>query len=101
MTAARGSIIVRNCILQLLPSDLVAKAEAAAKIANRSDDLLAKIPHMVSAFAVVNVPAEQLEGYLGKDLLDASVEDLASLREIYQSIKAGNDTWSSYYSGAE
>lgn len=99
LTNRRGAILVRNCILQLLPSDLIedarGKASETLKAGAKRDPEAAR-KKVILAFAELNVTPEMLEGLLHHPLAQCSPEEIANLRKIYQSIRDGNSTWEEY-----
>ena len=102
LTNRRGAILVRNCILQLLPSDLIEDAvnqtrETLKAEASRDPESARK--RVILAFASLNVDPEMLGAYLGKPVGQCSPEEIAKLRTIYQSIKDGNSNWQEYAGG--
>lgn len=99
LTNRRGAILVRNCLLQLLPKDLV--EEAFSKCKATLSDKAAKDPDgtrkaMISDFAELNITPTMLETKLGHPLTQCTPAELAELRRIYKSISDGNSTWSEY-----
>lgn len=99
LTNRRGSILIRNCILQLLPKDLIEDARAAAAEtlkteAKRDPDAARK--KIIVAFSQVNISPSMLEEYLGCSLASASPDQISKLREVFVSIRDGNSTWSDY-----
>lgn len=99
LTNRRGAILVRNCILQILPSDLIEDA------ISRSDETLTKKAaqdpegsrkKIILAFSELNITPDMLEKYLGHPLAQCSPAQLATLRKVYRSIADGNSTWSEY-----
>ncbi len=99
LTNRRGAILVRNCILQLLPRDLIEDAQGKAgetlKTKAEQDPEGAK-KKLILAFADLNVTPEMLEKYLGHPLAQCSPAEIANLRKVYASIKDGNSTWEEY-----
>lgn len=92
----RGAIAIRNCILQVLPSDLVEDVLKTAKSTlqkdagnslekNREDTVKA----LVVAFDRVGVSVGMLETYLGHKLDLITAAEVADLRAIHQSIREG------------
>lgn len=99
LTNRRGAILVRNCILQLLPYDLIEDAANTALQTLRADS--AKDPdgqrkQLLASFDALNVSAEQIEKYLGHPIKEASPAQLADLRQVWKSISDGNSTWAEY-----
>lgn len=103
LTNRRGAILIRNCILQLLPKDLIEDARAAAAEtlkaeAKRDPDAARK--KIIVAFAQVNVTPSMLEEYLGCALATASPDQISKLRDVFVSIRDGNSTWTEYVNKA-
>jgi hypothetical protein len=100
LTNRRGAILVRNCILQLLPIDIVEESMSAVQetlsISVKKDPDTAKA-RIVSAFASISVTTEMLEGKLGHPVATCSPEEIISLREIWQSIADGDSKWTDYH----
>lgn len=99
LTNKRGAILVRNCILHLLPKDLIEDAlercEATLKKGAQADPDGAR-KKLILAFGSLNVTPEMLEQRLGHRLAECSPAEIAELRTIYKSIADGNSTWSEY-----
>lgn len=92
----RGAIAVRNCILQVLPSDLVEDVIKTAKQTLQRDagNALEKsreetVKALVVAFDRIGVSVSMLETYVGHKLELINADEVASLRSIHQSIKEG------------
>ncbi len=99
LTNRRGAILVRNSILQLLPSDIIedVRAECDRTIENGAkEDPEAAKKKLIVAFASLNVMPEMLEQKLGHKLAECSPAEIAELRKIYKSIADGNSTWAEY-----
>lgn len=99
LTNRRAAFLVRNCLLQLLPSDLVddalaTAAQALEKAAIQDPDAARK--RLVAAFDQINIPVEQLEAYLGHKIRTCSPTEIANLRQIWKSISDGQSTWADY-----
>jgi len=96
LTNRRAAIAKRNCLLELLPSDMVEDAleqsrKTLADKAAKDPDAARK--QIVKAFADLNVPIAELEAHLGHPLAQCSPQELATLRQTYKSIRDGNSTW--------
>lgn len=99
LTNRRGSILVRNCILQILPKDLIEDAmslcaqtlEAGAK----ADPEMAR-KKLIVDFGRIGIAPSMLEQKLGHPIAQAIPQELADLRSIYKSIVDGNSTWADY-----
>lgn len=93
----RGAILVRNSILQILPPDLVAEAEAlcvdtmekAAKgeLTQNPEDAVRRL---ALAFQAIGVSASMIEGWMGRSVSLVTDKELVELRGIYASIRDGN-----------
>ena len=99
LTNRRGAILIRNCILQLLPSDLIDDAcrqshETLKQEAGKDPDSARK--RLILAFGAINVTPEMLQAYLGHPVGQCSPDEIAKLRTVYQSIRDGNSTWAEY-----
>jgi hypothetical protein len=102
LTNRRGAILVRNCILQLLPSDLIEDAVNKTRETKRTEvtrDPEAARKRVILAFVTLNVTPEMLGVYLGKPVGECSPDEIAKLRAIYQSIRDGNSNWQEYAGG--
>ena len=102
LTNRRAAIAKRNCILEILPKDLIDDAQALAD--EILSDKAAKDPdgerkRIVLAFSQIGVGADMLQEYLGHPIGQSSPTEIATLRRIYKSIVDGNSTWSEYGSG--
>jgi hypothetical protein len=97
MVNKRGAIAVRNCILQLIPSDVTADAMQKAKVtlkksaagelkANRDD----VIKSLVLAFDSIGVSSEMLERRLGHALSLITEDEIVELKAVGKSIRDGN-----------
>lgn len=104
LTNRRGAILVRNCLLQLLPKDLIEDALARCKDTlekGARQDPNAARKKIILAFAQLNITPEMLEKKLGHSLASCSPAEIAELRTIYKSIADGNSTWAEYVGGEE
>lgn len=93
----RGAIHVRNCILQLLPSDIIEGAAGLCELTmrqaadgklkgNRKDE----IRKLLAGFSKIGVSQDMVEGYLDHSIADISPDQYAELVQIGQSIRDGN-----------
>lgn len=99
LTNKQAAIAKRNCLLELLPSDMV--EDACAQARQTLQDRAAQDPDgerkkVVTAFSKLNVTVEMLEQYLGHPLAQSSPAEIADLRSVYKSIADGNSTWGDY-----
>lgn len=99
LTNRRAAILVRNCILQILPKDLIEDAQSScvetlhSKAAQDPDGERKKI---ILAFSTLNVTPAMLEARLKHPLAECSPKEIAELRTIYKSVADGNSTWAEY-----
>jgi hypothetical protein len=103
LTNRRAAILVRNCILQLLPSDLIedARGRASETLKSRAEqDPEGAKKKAILAFGELNVTPAMLEAYLRHPLAQSSPAEIADLRKVYQSIRDGNSTWEEYATGS-
>jgi hypothetical protein len=102
LTNRRGAILIRNCVLQILPKDLVEDAVAECRKTlrtNAAQDPDAARKKILMAFSELNVSAEMLAAYLGHPVAQSSPSEIADLRGVYKSISDGNSTWADYVNG--
>lgn len=85
----RGAILVRNCLLQILPKDLIEDALAMCRKILKSEikDPKGEAKRMIVQFADYGVTVEQLQEYTGQTDWDA--DTLVELQEILTAIKDG------------
>ena len=94
-----GAIAERNCVLKVLPPELIeealdkALASETRQIGDKLDESRKKV---VAAFASLRVNASDLETYLGHPIHESTADEIADLRSIYSSIRDGNSRWSEY-----
>lgn len=103
LTNRRGAILVRNCILALVPKDWVDAVLAQCAVTlqgSASADLPATRQKALQAFAELGIKTADLERKLGHAFADTTAEELAELRGIYRSISDGHSKWSEYVAGA-
>ena len=99
LTNRNGSKGVRNCILALLPWDMVQDAVGACKAT--VDKKIKEDPEkfrkdLVASFASIGVNGEELTEFVGYPLEQLSkkhVKELAELRGVYQRIRDNEATW--------
>jgi hypothetical protein len=92
----RGAILVRNCLLQVLPPDVIEDARAKTREtlhrAARGEieqDRDAAIRRLALAFEQFGVGTTVLAQYLGHDLQAITAEELAELRKVWKSMADG------------
>ena len=92
----RGAIAIRNCTLQVLPSDLVddvlktakhtLQRDATSALEKNRDDI---VKQLVVMFDRQGVSVSMLEAYLGHKLDVVTADEVAALKQILQSIRDG------------
>lgn len=107
LTNRRGAILIRNCLLQLLPSDFIVDACESAKqtlIAGAKADPDATLKKLTTAFSSLGVTTTMLGEWLAvrrevekANITDATAEDIVELRQIYKSICDGNSKIGEYF----
>jgi len=95
-----GAIAERNCLLKILPADMV--EDVVAEIRKNQakgirNDMEQHRKAIVGAFATINVTSEQLESFLTHPLTEITAECLMQLREIYTAIHDGSARWADYH----
>lgn len=99
LTNKRGAICERNCILKLIPSDIVDNVMNACEVTLRNQAEAHKdkeIGRLVDAFQKINVSVKMIETKLGHSLKNSKPEELIELRKVFASIRDGNSSWSEY-----
>lgn len=96
LTNKHMALCVRNCLLGILPSDMVDDAIAEAR--KTLEDKAAQDPDatrkaIVKSFVGIGVTADNLKAYVGRPLEQCGPEELAELRRVFKSIKDGHTTW--------
>lgn len=99
LTNKRAAIGIRNCILSLLPSDIIEDALARAretleKQGAADPDAMRK--RLISGFASLGINADELAKYLGCPVGQANPKQISDLRTVWKSISDGNSTWAEY-----
>jgi hypothetical protein len=102
LTNRRAAILKRNCILEILPKDLIEDALDECRKTLRSNaekDPDGERKKILMAFSQLNISAEMLTAYLGHAVGQSSPAEIADLRAVYKSISDGNTTWADYVNG--
>jgi hypothetical protein len=104
LTNRRAAILKRNCLLELLPPDMIDEARRVAvetvKAAAGADPEAAR-RRIIDAFAKIAVTEKMLESRLGHSIRQASPDEIADLRQIYKAIADGTATWADYQSAPQ
>lgn len=99
LTNKHGAICVRNCLLHLVPPDLIEDAMGTAKGTinkDAKDDPDKARKKIIIAFQGIGVSVEDMELYLGHPLRQAQPTEVADLRAVWKSISDGNSVWAEY-----
>jgi hypothetical protein len=95
----RGAILERNCILKIIPSDIIESAidECRKTLKKATEGKLGvsreeQIKKLTIAFMKHGVSAEQIERWAERKLSELTTEQIAELRQIHNSIKDGNSS---------
>lgn len=96
LTNRRAALAKRNCLLELLPSDMVEDAirEAGATIEKGvKEDPDGARKAIVKGFTGIGVSPEQIAQYLGHPIAQSSPAEIAELRKTWKAISDGQTTW--------
>lgn len=99
LTSKQAAIQIRNCILQLLPADVVEDASLRCqdtKLAKAKQDPKGEMKKVLNSFASLNVSVEDLDLLLGHSIEQASPAEIVSLRDIFATIRDGQGTFAEY-----
>lgn len=99
LTNKHGAFGVRNCLLQLIPRDIIDDARAASHETKREGakkDPDGTRKATIAAFDRINITVAMLEQYLGHSLAQCSPDELADLRSIWKAISDGQARWADY-----
>lgn len=104
LIANRGARKLRNCILNIIPSDIVEDALKKCKQTVAKGGGLPiedRIKTMVLAFDSIQVNTQMLEEYLKHPLANTSGEEIADLQAIYKAIIDKQSKRSDYFNVGE
>lgn len=100
----RAAILERNCILKLIPADVVEAATAkvqATMVQVAAGDLDSKraevVKGILGAFGALGATREMLEAHIGRALDAITSTQLSELRAIYRSIQDGNTSLQDHF----
>lgn len=104
----RGAILVRNCILQVIPRDIidqaVDKSRSTVEAYNKNQLKTSRediIRALVLSFDNLGIKTEHLEKYLGHPLSVIDEKELTELRGVRKSISDGNSRVSDHFDFSE
>jgi len=96
----RAAILERNCILKMIPADVVDSAtekvqevmdaESSADLQAKKAETIAKMLEMFGLLKPIEVSSTMIEKYLGRPLDQITPTQLTSLRGIYKSVVDGH-----------
>jgi hypothetical protein len=95
-TASSASKGLRQCLLRLIPEDLIEECMDAMEAAQAKEvaaDPASHIKKVCDAFMTIGVKPLNLEEYLGHSLTTASPAEINDLRQVFSTIKDGEATW--------
>ena len=100
----RAAILERNCVLKLIPADVVEAATArvqATMVQVAAGDLDSKraevVKGILGAFGALGATREMLEAHIGRALDTITSTQLSELRSIYRSIQDGNTSLADHF----
>lgn len=100
----RAAMLERNCILKLIPADVVDAAVSkvrATMVQVASGDLATKRAEVckgiLAAFGAIGATREMLEAHIGRALDQITGTQLSDLRAIYRSIQDGNTSLADHF----
>lgn len=94
----RAAILKRNCLLEILPRDLIEDAIGVCKLTLKSGikDPAGESKRLIIEFGNIGVTVEMLKGYLGADTFGP--DEVVAMREILNSIREGQATKADFFS---
>lgn len=104
LTNRRGAILLRNCLLQVMPKDLIEDAlftcgKTLVKEAGANPD--AERKRLMLDFGHLNISIEQIEQKLDHPFAQCTPAEIVELRGVCKSIQDGHSSWSEYVKGPE
>lgn len=102
LTNRRGAMTVRNCILQLIPQDIIdtaiekADQTLLAGVSSNPDDALKEL---VAAFVNINISSDMLAEYLNHPVKQVTPAEVVELRGVWRSVRDGNTKWADHMEG--
>lgn len=97
----RGAILKRNCLLEILPRDLIEDAVLVCQstVKGNMSDPKAEAKNLILKFQNYQVTVAMLNEYVGRE--DWDVATCAHLQEVLTSLKDGNSKRDDYFSGGK
>jgi hypothetical protein len=99
LTNRRGAILIRNCILQLIPQDYIDDVRDACDLTIEKgirEDIETAKKKIIVSFARISVTPDMLEAKLKHPLGESSPAEIADLRRIYKAIADGQAIWQEF-----
>lgn len=96
----RGAILVRNCLLQIIPKDLIEDAMGVCKqtIKDGIKDPKGERKRLILGFQSFGVTVDMLAGYLGT--ADWTTDELVTMTEILNALQDGQAKVSDFFGGS-
>lgn len=104
LIANRGARKLRNCILNIIPPDVIEEAVKACKTTvakGGGEPIEDRVRKMIMAFDGLGVSKEMVQEFLGHDLEITTGEEIANLSAIYKSITDKQAKRSDYFNTGE
>lgn len=89
LIANRGARKLRNCILNVIPGDIIDEAVKACRktvAGGGGEPLTDRIRKMVTAFTELSITTEMIEARLGHSVASTTGEEIVDMTSIYRSI---------------
>jgi hypothetical protein len=99
----RQAFLTRNCLLQLVPRDIIDQARQTAYntlVSKLGADLKAAIKNILERFKMLGIEDGQLQTYLGHKIVNATAEELVELMYIGKAIQDGIARRDEYFAAA-
>lgn len=97
--AKTTAILIRDCVLPLIPPDILEEIEEKivdVMASELTSDPITARKKLVDAFAALGVSSAQLRQYLKHEIEDITPQEYVNLRAIYQALKDGQSQWFDY-----
>ena len=97
--AKTTAILLRDCVLPLIPPDILEEVEekiVAVMASELTSDPITARKNLVDAFKELNVSSKQLATYLKHSIEEITPQEYAELRAVYRTLKDGQAMWSDY-----
>lgn len=98
------AILLRDCVLPLIPPDILEEIEEKiidVVASEMTNDPITARKKMVDAFRLIGVSSKQLVEYLKHPIEELTPREYADLQAAYATIKDGTAVWSDYVDGSD